>query len=203
MKIKTSLLPTLITCQLFAPEMFAPQTQRFHSKQYIPESQFLTDIKGPIAATDMNTEQTMEFAKSFLCSQYSIPAHDLAVTGHCDQSGTCYCYFTHLVDNKKVQNHNAQVTIAKGKVVALSINFDGHLDVKCVEKLDIADLISQKEREYGLALTLEPAKVWYQVSQTEMEPGVSFQLQGDGEHLSIVASTCTGETLELINFFNN
>ncbi|KAJ3309339.1 hypothetical protein HDV04_006228 [Boothiomyces sp. JEL0838] len=162
------------------------QPKKYHQKIYSPPTTFIT-----------NTNAITSEPISFMATELRVPKSELVESSSYEDK-IKHIYYSHVVDGRTVENHSANIQLAKSKnVIAYSYNFQGKQNVTSCLKFQNG-LVSELESQLGMRLVGD-TKESYVDTGKGLVPTLSFKLEKGNDQVHVAVDQCTGETVQLLN----
>ncbi len=194
-------ISTAMDFQGFMPDNNSANTHSLRMKVYQPESKFVTSIPDSLSSTVSANSNSVTH---FLSSQTHIPSGNLVISDHQHDSLFDHFTFDHVVEGKRVVNHAAKVSMARGNLVSYSYTFSGPFQVEdCVTPKSKDELILEASRQLQAQLESQSTvlDVLVDVGKNRLVPATWMQLAQEGEpRYEVALDNCNGNIVYFVNY---
>jgi hypothetical protein len=183
-------------------DRFLPRENLIETKEYFPPSVFITDFPDQANREILNFEQVKDYATAYLIDYLQQSPDSIRLRNDTYCSGDfCHLYFENYVNGLVIDNHSAQMTTNRGKIIAMSYNFGNSVPMKSCpgEEMPLDNLIKIAESHLNAKVSSnQMMQVGYNTGNYLIS-GWKLELWKDLTLITLIIDNCFGEIVSLIN----
>ncbi|KAJ3254026.1 hypothetical protein HK103_007565 [Boothiomyces macroporosus] len=179
---------------------------------WYPESTSKTFSISP-SLTAQSPADAVKFGTNYLLKQLGLTQDDLEIQqSYTDDAGVSHLYAVRKINGVKVDNHNANVHVKNGQVLAFSSSFPNVSQLKPTTvaatqaKVSLEDAVKIAEKQYGVPKDTYPATLVYlQVPSGKLVYAHQFQLKDSkkAKWYQVSVDAQTGQIIQTIDYFQH